>query len=101
MEGRSTEADRTQLERQSVEGRSTESKCPWKRTPSNAYHTGLVNAIKFCVENHLHLGNVVAARIGGGVRVYPSLKGYSLALVIAARPCIDYTQYIDMGRPKL
>jgi hypothetical protein len=41
---------------------------------------------QFFGENHLQLNNVVAARIGKGLRYLPAIKGYSSSIVIVWRP---------------
>ena len=40
----------------------------WATTPHTSKLTGLLSAIKFFAENHLHIDQVVAARVGRGVK---------------------------------
>ena len=54
-----------------------------------------MSAVKFFGENHLHLNNVVAARIGRGLRELPAIKGYSSSVVMVWRPGGNYNQFIE------
>jgi hypothetical protein len=54
-----------------------------------------MSAAKFFGENHLQLTNVVAARIGRGLKELPAIKGYSSSIVIIWRPGGTYNQFIE------
>ena len=45
-----------------------------------------MSAVKFFGENHLQLNNVVAARIGKGLRELPAIKGYTSSIVLFGDP---------------
>ena len=53
-----------------------------------------MSAVKFFGENHLHLSNVVAARVGRGLRELPSIRGYAESMVIIWRPGGSYMQLL-------
>ena len=46
-------------------------------------------------ENRLHLSNIVAARLGRGVRELSALKGYASSIVVIWRPGGSYNQFIE------
>ena len=54
-----------------------------------------MSAAKFFGENHSQLSNIVAARIGRGLKELPAIKGYSHSIVIVWRPGGTYTQFIE------
>ena len=54
-----------------------------------------MSAVKFFGENHLHISNVVAARVGEGLKELPAIKGYSSSSVIIWRPGGTYNQFIE------
>ena len=54
----------------------------WITTAATHKHTELMSAIKSFGENHLQLDNVVAARIGRGVRDLPAAQGYAASIVV-------------------
>ena len=54
-----------------------------------------MQAIQFFGENHLQLINVVAARIGNGIRHLPPIKGYDRPVTIIWRPNSTYTRLIE------
>ena len=57
-----------------------------------------MSAVKFFGENHLHLENVIAARIGRGVRELPAAPGYSSCVVLVWRPGGNYNQFLELDR---
>ena len=54
-----------------------------------------MSAIKFFGENHLQLSNIIAARIGRGIKELPSIKGYASSIVIVWRPGGSYNQFLE------
>merc|ERR1712004_367235 len=58
----------------------------WVQSSQNTSHPGLMGAIKFFAENHLHLSNVVSARVGKGLKELPPIKGLTGAIVVLWRP---------------
>ena len=57
-----------------------------------------MSAIKFFGENQLHLLNIIAARIGRGVKTLGNIRGYSEAVTIVWKPGREYTQFIETDR---
>eukprot|EP00974_Lingulodinium_polyedra_P083616 8095846-Lingulodinium_polyedra.AAC.1 len=45
----------------------------------------LMSAVKFFAENHIHLSNVVSARVGMRVRELPPLRGFVGAIALLWR----------------
>ena len=54
-----------------------------------------MSAIKFFGENHLQLSNIIAARIGRGIKELPSIKGYASSIVIAATTSTSSRQILE------
>jgi hypothetical protein len=57
-----------------------------------------MSAVKFIGENHLQLSNVVAARIGRGLKELPAIKGYSSSIVIIWIPGGSCNQFIEPSK---
>ena len=57
-----------------------------------------MSAVKFFGENHLHLSNVIAARIGRGLKELPPIKGYASSMVIIWRPGGPYVQFLEPSK---
>ena len=67
----------------------------WILTSPTRNDPKLMSAVKFFGENHLQLNNVVAARIGKGLRDLPAIKGYDSSIVVIWRPGSTYKQFIE------
>ena len=67
----------------------------WYESANNTRYAELLSAVRFFAENHLCLENVVAARIGNGVREIPMIKGYTSAVTLLWRPKATYTRFIE------
>ena len=60
-----------------------------------------MSAVKFFGESHLQVINVVAARIGKGLKDLPAVKGYSSSIVVVWRPGGTYKQFIEPSNAEL
>ena len=54
-----------------------------------------MSAIKFFGENHLNLSNIVAARLGRGLKELPAARGYASSIVVIWRPGGTYNQFLE------
>ena len=57
-----------------------------------------MSVVKFFSENHLHLSNVVAARIGRGLKELPPIKGHAGSMVIVWRLGGSYVQFLEPSK---
>ena len=55
-----------------------------------------MSAVKFLGENNLQLHNVVAARIGRGLRELPAIKGYDSSAVVIWKIDQAFNQYVEV-----
>ena len=67
----------------------------WRYSASNSRHPGLFEAIQFFAENHLQLPTVVGARLGKAIKVYPTVRGYTGAVIACWKPQWGYLQFHD------
>ena len=69
----------------------------WTMSSNSSKHIGMMSAIKFFGENSLHLKDVIAARIGVGLRHLPAAKGYASAVIVSWIPGMH--QYDTVEQP--
>ena len=67
----------------------------WLLTANNRMFPRLMSAAKFFAENHLQLGNVVAARVGRGIREFSALQGFTSSVIIMWRNNATYTRIVE------
>ena len=58
-----------------------------------------MSAVKFFGENHIHLNNIIAARLGRGIKELPAIKGYASSIVVVWRPGGSYNQFLEPTKP--
>ena len=67
----------------------------WRHASSNRRYPELLTAAQFFAENHLHLRNVVAIRLGKGLKYLPSIQGYTGTVILAWSPQRAYVRILE------